>query len=209
MKRLEAIATLVGARVGILRAMESSQLQAGTDALTGLLNRRSFDARLSEFLRSNKAYALAIGDLDHFKRLNDTHGHETGDRALRLFAQVMKRTLRSDDLISRHGGEEFVVLLQGLTAADGKRVLDRLRENLASTMLRGTVPSFTVSFGVVDSTMQLDKEELLRRADQALYSAKRNGRNQVMIAGERCSAPEESRSEVEIYVHREPVELSV
>lgn len=185
--RMEVIATQVGARVGILRAMESSQLQAGTDPLTGLPNRRAFDHKLTELIRKGMPYALAVGDLDHFKKLNDTHGHEVGDRALRVFAQVLKSTLRGEDIFCRFGGEEFAIVLAGVNAQDGTRVLDRIREVLATTMLRGSVPPFTVSFGVADSTMSPEREDLLRLADEALYAAKRAGRNRVMRAGEGAS----------------------
>ena len=181
---MEVIAMQVGARVGVLRAMESSQLQAGTDPLTGLPNRRSFDHKLTELIRRGKTYALALGDLDHFKKLNDTHGHEVGDRALRVFAQVLKNTLRGEDIFCRFGGEEFALVLASVNAQDGARALDRIREVLAGTMLRGSVPPFTVSFGIADSTMSPEREDLLRLADDALYAAKRAGRNRVMVAGE-------------------------
>lgn len=184
LRSLEVIAAQVGARVGVLRAMESSQLQAGTDPLTGLCNRRSFEHKLGEYIRKGKPYALSLGDLDHFKKLNDTHGHEVGDRALRVFSQVLKNTLRGEDIFCRFGGEEFAIMLAGVNAQEGARALDRVREALAGTMLRGSVPPFTVSFGIADSSMSPDREDLLRLADDALYAAKRAGRNRVQVAGE-------------------------
>jgi predicted signal transduction protein with EAL and GGDEF domain len=94
------LAKLAGARIGLLRVMAETQLQASTDSLTGLLNRRSFEQRLSVIRRETPVLSLAIADLDHFKDLNDTYGHETGDRALRLFAQVLTGSVRAHDLVA-------------------------------------------------------------------------------------------------------------
>ncbi len=112
--QLSVLAGQSGARIGTVRAFEKTQLQASTDGLTGLVNRRTAERRLRELVRRGDMFALVIGDLDHFKALNDTHGHEAGDRALRLFAQTVKRTLRDHDLVARWGGEEFVLALPEL-----------------------------------------------------------------------------------------------
>src|SRR6202046_2956335 len=102
---LATLAKLAGARIGLLRVMAETQLQASTDTLTGLLNRGSFSERVHAIPRDLHPVAVAMADLDHFKNLNDTYGHETGDRALRLFARVLAGSLRAHDLISRYGGE--------------------------------------------------------------------------------------------------------
>lgn len=181
--QLEALATQMGARVGILRAMASKELAAHTDALTGLLNRRSLEDCLGALQKKKGSYSLVVCDLDHFKKLNDTFGHEAGDRALRLFGQVLKNTLRETDIICRYGGEEFVLVLPGVTVKEGKVALDRVRENLAGSLMRGSVPPFTASFGLVDSSLGCGYEELIQLADAALYDAKRAGRNRVSLGG--------------------------
>ncbi len=108
---MQAIANQAGTRLGLLRIMAETQPQAETDGLTGLLNRRAFE---NSFLQLRDRSALGKGvvvmtDLDHFKTINDTYGHETGDRALRVFADTLRKTLRKNDVLSRHGGEEFAI----------------------------------------------------------------------------------------------------
>jgi diguanylate cyclase (GGDEF)-like protein len=180
--RLESIATLAGARIGMLRVMSATTLQAATDPLTGLLNRRAFENKAHALLRQQRSFAIAMGDLDHFKRLNDTHGHDAGDRALRLFARVLRASLRTDDVISRYGGEEFVIVFPDDTARSAAAALGRMQEALIVALGDATVPGFTVSYGVSDTSQSTDLEELCRIADTALFQAKRSGRNQVVIA---------------------------
>ena len=178
---LEAIATVSGSRIGLLRVMEATHLQAATDPLTGLLNRRSFENRTHELLRSATPFALAMGDLDHFKRLNDTHGHDAGDRALRSFAQTLRATLRDEDLVCRYGGEEFVVVFPRSTAHEAAAALSRVQQELLVATARGDVAPFTVSFGVAHSSEGSSLEELSQIADAALFRAKRAGRNRIVI----------------------------
>jgi diguanylate cyclase (GGDEF)-like protein len=122
-----------------------------------------------------------MGDLDHFKALNDTHGHDAGDRALRVFARTMRAALRGDDIVSRYGGEEFVLVLPDLSVEEARSALERIRESLALAINAGNVPPFTASFGVAHSSNAEDIEELLRVADAALFRAKREGRNRVVV----------------------------
>jgi GGDEF domain-containing protein len=124
---LATLAKLAGARIGLLRVMAETQLQASTDTLTGLLNRRSFSQRVSAVPSHLYPIAVAMADLDHFKALNDTFGHETGDRALRLFARVLRDSLRASDLVSRHGGEEFAIAFPDCSAVDAIRALNTVR----------------------------------------------------------------------------------
>jgi diguanylate cyclase (GGDEF)-like protein len=121
-----------------------------------------------------------MGDLDHFKRLNDTHGHETGDRALRLFARTLRACVRSDDLVCRFGGEEFVVVFPRRSAAAAADILRRMQEELLVAIAQGNVPPFTVSYGVTDSDQAVALDEMLRIADALLFRAKREGRNRVI-----------------------------
>ena len=177
---LELIATHVGARLGMLRTLSSSQLQARTDPLTGLMNRRSFGEAASRVASevAGQSCAVAMLDLDHFKRLNDTTGHEAGDRALKLFASILKTSLRPGDLVGRLGGEEFGLLLPGCDAVGAQAALERLRAALAQGVERYGGPPFTCSVGVVTATTPVDDiAPLLERADELLYEAKRQGRN--------------------------------
>jgi diguanylate cyclase (GGDEF)-like protein len=178
---LETLAKLAGARIGLLRVMAETQLQAATDSLTGLLNRRSFDQRAAGMRRQTSLLAVAMGDLDRFKLLNDTYGHETGDRALRLFAQILTESVRSQDLVCRHGGEEFVIALAGCTVQRAREVLDELRARLEAAIIVAGLPQFTVSFGVVEAGSQEDLAAVLARADAALFQAKRGGRDQIVL----------------------------
>lgn len=176
--RLATTAAQAGARLGALRAMGQARLQATTDSLTGLLNRRALETRAPA---PGSTYALLLCDLDHFKELNDAHGHQAGDQALRCFAQLVRAQLREVDTGCRYGGEEFLVVLADCAASDAAHVAERLREAAARPQSGGT-PRFTASFGVADSTMAPDFESVLRAADAALYEAKRGGRNRVAVA---------------------------
>jgi diguanylate cyclase (GGDEF)-like protein/PAS domain S-box-containing protein len=178
--QLTLLAGQAGARIGTVRAFEKTQLQASTDGLTGLVNRRTAEKRLRDLIRTGRRFALAIADLDRFKQLNDRHGHEAGDRALRLFSQVATATLRDEDVIARWGGEEFVIVLPGLDRFQAMAVLDRLRHNLALGH-PGETPRFTASFGVTDSGEADTLEDLFSVADGGLYAAKQAGRDRATI----------------------------
>jgi diguanylate cyclase (GGDEF)-like protein len=178
---LSTLAKLSGARIGLLRVMAETQLQATTDSLTGLLNRRSFEHRVATLRREEPDVAIAMADLDHFKLLNDTYGHETGDRALRLFAQVLRETLRAQDVVCRHGGEEFAVAVPGCSPEKAGEIFDAARVRLEAAMAVAGLPKFTVSFGVVGSDPNDDLPTLISRADAALFQAKREGRDRVVV----------------------------
>jgi diguanylate cyclase (GGDEF)-like protein len=175
------LAKLAGARIGLLRVMAETQLQAATDTLTGLLNRRSFEQQVSVVRRDATALSVAMADLDHFKDLNDTYGHDTGDRALRLFASVLRASVRAEDLVCRHGGEEFVIAIPGCPAATAGELLDALRSRLDAAVTVAGLPKFTVSFGVIDAREFEDLPTLISRADAALFQAKHDGRDCVII----------------------------
>lgn len=179
--QLEGIGVSFGTRLGMLRAMAQSQLQADTDPLTGLLNRRAMENKIRQLRSDGSSFALAMADLDHFKQLNDTFGHDTGDRALRLFSRIMSNAVRDSDIVSRHGGEEFVIVLPGADVASAAPVLHRIRSMLKESIGSAQVPPFTVSIGLVDSTWSNDLLSLLRSADRALNEAKEQGRDRVII----------------------------
>ena len=178
--RIESIAHQSGSCVGMLRATAQTQLQASTDPLTGLYNRRSMENSVRTLVRDDIPFAVGICDLDHFKMLNDTYGHDTGDRALRLFARTLRNTVRAADLVSRHGGEEFVVVMPYADSVSATEVLDRVRLELIGAVNDGRTPGFTVSAGISDTTESGDYQALLQLADERLLMAKRTGRNQIV-----------------------------
>ena len=177
---LDLLSRSVGDRVTMLQALATFQLQAERDPLTGLLNRRSLSAAVSRVIAGGGEYAVAFGDLDHFKRLNDLHGHEAGDRALRAFARTLRDSLRPQDISCRWGGEEFIVVLPGCNAEQAVEVMDRVRTNLALGALAGQTTVVTVSFGVAHSSDAEEFDEVVERADDALREAKETGRNRVV-----------------------------
>jgi diguanylate cyclase (GGDEF)-like protein len=175
--QLTALGVHAGTRIGTLRAFERSQLQASTDSLTGLTNRRAAEEVLSNLMAVDSAFAVVMADLDYFKRLNDTQGHEAGDRALKLFADTARSVVRDRDHVVRWGGEEFAMLLPGANSERAAEVVGRLRAALAESHLLSGSPVFTASFGISDSTMARDRETLIRLADEALYRSKQAGRD--------------------------------
>ena len=179
---LSSLSAQAGARIGMLRTMARTSLQAATDSLTGLMNRRTFQSRIRSMRRGGVQFSLVMADLDHFKRLNDTHGHEMGDRALTTFCSVAAEALRAGDLLARWGGEEFAIAVVGVSAQEAAEVLDRLRLQLAARLATSDIPGFTASFGVVDASACESLDEAVRLADDALYEAKGAGRNQVAVA---------------------------
>ena len=150
---------------------------ANTDPLTGLLNRRGFDERVA---RAGTG-ALFYADLDHFKAINDGHGHDAGDRVLQQTAEVLARALRPEDLVARVGGEEFVAFLAGADLAEAHAAADRARAEIAAVVRSGGMP-VTCSFGVAALGPGDTVEAATRRADAALYRAKSLGRNRVESA---------------------------
>jgi len=164
---------------------------ARNDALTGLLNRGGFTvlaARQRERCRrENRPASVLLLDLDHFKRVNDRHGHPTGDRLLCAFAELLGASTRPGDLISRHGGEEFCAFLPNTDAAAAMRVAERIRAAFAQLTVPGPggLVSTTVSIGVAAVRLPDEAtESALERADAALYAAKAGGRNAVHLAAD-------------------------
>jgi len=171
-------------RIGTMRVIATTQFQAKTDGLTGMVNRRTLEDRLRDLIETGALMTLAMVDLDHFKRLNDTYGHEGGDRALRVFSTVIHDGLRSGDIAGRYGGEEFVLAFPGVAIPAALVVIERLRDALRNATNSGACPPFTASFGVAASQADLNFEDAFRQADEALYLAKSRGRNCVVAAAE-------------------------
>lgn len=195
--QLTTLGMQAGARIGTVRAFHSTQRRATTDSLTGLPNRSRAEEQVRTLNAEGHAFALVLADLDHFKRLNDSRGHEAGDQALRIFAETLRLSLRDGDMAARWGGEEFVLILARAAAADARDVADRVRAKLAERLLAGSTPTFTASFGIADTTMSSRFEELLRLADEALYCAKEAGRDCTVIAGQYVPGASITRRPVE------------
>lgn len=174
------VARGVGERVTLIQALATFQLQAARDPLTGLLNRRSLTVAAEGLLERRDPYALAFCDLDHFKELNDLHGHEAGDRALRSFARTLTDSLRPQDIVCRWGGEEFVIVLPDCDAEAAVEAMDRVRTNLLLGAMGVQAPAFTASFGVATSTDGSSFDEVVGLADLALREAKTAGRDRVV-----------------------------
>jgi diguanylate cyclase (GGDEF)-like protein len=176
---LESIAIQAGTRIGVLRAMASSELAATTDPLTGRLNRRSTESRLRDIALEGKKYAVAFVDLDNFKRLNDTAGHASGDLALRHFSRVLSEVVRDCDIVGRYGGDEFLLVFPGADVDTAQSIVERIMAHLDRSFADSASPRFTASFGLADSAAGAHPSEVVARADAALLTAKRNGRNGV------------------------------
>ena len=174
---------------------------ATTDALTGLLNRRRFTAlgelELRRARRSGHSVAMLLLDIDHFKSVNDTHGHAAGDTVLTSVAECCSERLRPYDTLSRLGGEEFAILLGGVAEASALQVAERVRagvEALAISLADGAVVRPTVSVGVaVGQGDALSLDSLLDGADRAMYAAKQGGRNRVVAGPGVIAAPQPRR----------------
>jgi diguanylate cyclase (GGDEF)-like protein len=177
------------------RLLAALRGQADTDARTGLRNTRAFDQALEDALRErsdDETMGVLMLDLDHFKDVNDRHGHPAGDEALRVFAGVIRSCLRDGDVASRYGGEEFAVLLADVDGPGAIAVAERIRSRTESTLISlapGVTERLTVSVGVALAPDQAaDRITLLRIADEALYAAKEAGRNRV-VAGFQAASP--------------------
>jgi two-component system, sensor histidine kinase LadS len=170
-------------------ALSEAERRAQTDPLTGVLNRRSLIERLDAACARAKARGLPIAllfiDLDHFKQINDTFGHQAGDACLRAIIDPIHAELRQSDVIGRYGGEEFVVILSSADAAAATPIAQRILERVADVRVAGFGEpiSVTCSIGIATSDMLgIWGEPLLAQADAAVYAAKRSGRNQIHLA---------------------------
>ena len=161
---------------------------AHKDPLTGLLNRRfAFDIMTKQWLflsRKHQQACIIMTDIDHFKSVNDGHGHQVGDQALILFAQTLEDELRKYDLACRYGGEEFLLFLPDTSIEQAAAVAERIRARIESSELstETTVFSITASFGVASTKDTSAIEKTVNLADNALYQAKHSGRNKVVCS---------------------------
>jgi diguanylate cyclase (GGDEF)-like protein len=192
--QVEAAASLAAQ---VVVALDNARLhrlverQAMVDSLTGLANRRSLEETLRlELARAGRfgdTVSVVLADLDKFKAVNDRFGHAAGDEVLKAFAAALRETVRESDVAGRWGGEEFALVLSGTDAEGGARLAERARSSLEGTAVRmpdGTLLHVTASFGVASFPESRELGELLAAADSALYEAKREGRNRVVVAPE-------------------------
>ncbi|MEW9701268.1 diguanylate cyclase [Paenibacillus sp. SI8] len=156
--------------------------EATTDSLTGLINRRTLEAIMLKWIKEQTSFSVIIMDIDRFKTINDTYGHQVGDEVLKHFAKIITSAVRPNDVCCRFGGEEFIALIPQVTAEEAYIVAERIRNMLENSANPAGQP-VTVSQGIAHySTHSNSAEELIHMADQALYKAKESGRNQTFIA---------------------------
>lgn len=160
------------------------ELLASTDSLTGLLNRRKFSETLNleikRFIRYKKAFSLINIDIDHFKKVNDTYGHDIGDKVITAFADILKQNIRDSDSAARWGGEEFLILIIETRAEEAIEITEKLLALIRETQIE-PVGNTTASIGVTSVRQGDTEESILIRSDQALYKAKDNGRNRIEV----------------------------
>jgi diguanylate cyclase (GGDEF)-like protein len=195
---IEVVLYLIGAAFIVMilakdRTVGFYKTAATTDPLTGMLNRRGFVEASALVLRQSTRGAAPVSvlafDLDRFKSINDRFGHGAGDAVLRQFAAVMRKNMRTDDVIGRLGGEEFIAVLPS-TLADAAAAAERVRAAFAAETVScdGTLIAATVSVGVACGSAAAPLAALLARADETLYRAKTNGRNRVEVSDEAVAA---------------------
>ena len=187
-QRLDQSSMMMGE---LKRDMERIRRQAVTDGLTGLANRKAFDENISrlsrEAKRDGKGFSLIMIDIDHFKAFNDKYGHQVGDQVLRLVAMTLINEVKGQDMAARYGGEEFAIILPDTNIDAAQAVAENLRMAVEKkeVMNRTTgenLGQITVSLGVAQFYEGENSEEVIRRADVALYNSKEKGRNKVVVA---------------------------
>jgi diguanylate cyclase (GGDEF)-like protein len=178
----------------LMRSDIQHRSDAVIDQLTGMLNRNALNVRVQELNQQSSVtgepVGVIVGDVDHFKQVNDTHGHSVGDAVLKEVAYMLRKQLRAFDLAYRLGGEEFLILLPGSDLEHAEKVAQRLRTRVGSEQVAGGIP-VTMSFGVGASERDepFDYPAVFAKADAALYEAKHGGRDRVCLAGRDAVAP--------------------
>jgi diguanylate cyclase (GGDEF)-like protein len=186
-KRVERLTAQVEA---LRNSLREARMRAMTDALTGTANRGALEQEIKDFLRrasrTGKGFSLAMVDLDHLKRINDTHGHQVGDRVLMACAKILQDTVGAAGLVARYGGEEFGVIMHTPNVDDGRRLIEAALARIPPTyqytvdkVTKGV--SFSFSAGVTAYATGDTAEAIVKRADDALYDAKRKGRKRVEV----------------------------
>ncbi len=179
-------------KIELLRGeVEKAREDALADGLTSLLNRRGFDIAIAECIaeagEQGKVLSVLMADIDHFKKVNDTYGHLFGDKVIRAVAKTLKDNIKGRDSAARYGGEEFVIILPDTPLEGARCVAERIRSTIEASRIRRTdtnteLAQITVSFGVTEYRDGESSEEVVERADGALYLSKTGGRNRVTVA---------------------------
>ena len=175
----------VSAETYLLDKYSSKSVESITDSLTGLYTRRFLSKKIKEFLKSKGPFGIILIDLDFFKKVNDTYGHQAGDHVLKETAHLLKTISRKDDIIARYGGEEFVLLINQASQSSLLKICEKIRLSIAQHKYKyedKQIP-VTTSLGASLSTNDLQETEdlLIKQADRALYEAKKRGRNQGLL----------------------------
>ena len=183
------VGTLMSRERHFILRERTLQKDSATDVLTGVLNRRGFDQimdqRMAEDALGQRSFSLLIVDADHFKAVNDTHGHQTGDEVLQMLAKALTASLRQEDVAARLGGEEFGVILHTAHRDEAACVAEKIRARIAGEGIEanGKIVRVTVSIGVASSSdCEATARALFETADRALYRAKQGGRNRVVAS---------------------------
>lgn len=173
--------------LALVRLLQEEEMRSGTDELTQLANRRTFNkeldqaiARLSRRRKQDESLALAILDIDFFKRINDVHGHPVGDQVLQILGGILKRTSRASDIVARIGGEEFAIIFDNATVDGAAAHLEKLRKRIRKEIRLEGISGVTVSIGVTEFKLGETAKAFCTRADRALYVAKKTGRDKVV-----------------------------
>ena len=189
-KQDEIQSSQLSQRISILqKRLDEANAEASLDGLMHVANRRSFDLAIQHWIedheKSEEPFTLALFDLDNFKRVNDTFGHQIGDQVLVFVAQVLSQSIRAGDFLARYGGEELVVLFNGMRLQTAEARVPELLQQIAASRIEckkadeTTIVSITVSCGAAEYALGEKSEDLIHRADEALYEAKRQGRNRI------------------------------
>ena len=166
----------------LLQYNEKLKTMAGVDPLTGLMNRRAIGERFEELIHATDCVTVAMGDIDFFKKVNDTRGHDCGDYVLKTLSAMFKEFMEDKGYVSRWGGEEFVFVFQGINGDDTYPMLEELRRNVEARQFEFFSHSFniTMTFGVEEYSPMFGTDEAIKKADEKLYIGKEGGRNQVV-----------------------------
>jgi diguanylate cyclase (GGDEF)-like protein len=188
---LGVIANQVAISLQNARMYQALEEQATTDGLTGLVNHRTFQERFSAMLgradRHKFPVSMILTDIDHFKKVNDTHGHPVGDEVLRRVAAILGASARKIDIVARYGGEEFAIVLEATDRAGARQLAERIRGDVAQQVFQSSKGTFqvTLSLGVASYPDDASaKDVVIARADESLYAAKHGGRNRTVCAAD-------------------------
>ena len=190
LQKCEYISIDIGIELSFIKSSEYMQ-KAHYDTLTNVLNRNYLDDIYENEFKlaklTGKRFSVAMCDLDHFKTINDSYGHDSGDIVLKSFASFLKSTLRETDYIIRYGGEEFVIIFPSTSIENGIKLLERFKENLEHLDIETNtkIINITASFGIIEidpndsDKYEFNIENSIRKVDEKLYLAKENGRNRI------------------------------